>query len=171
MPGLPSKPACIRGSALGLLLAALLLHSASPAWSGSAASPAISRFVEETETAGLQSRFEGEDEFMVGGGVAVFDCDDDGLPETYVSGGVNKSKFYRNRSTRIFTDDGSQLDGGSVHSETIAACDQYGLQGDAFSRVVRGEIALPYGVEDAIANMRVIDALFASEKTGAWVTI
>jgi predicted dehydrogenase len=74
-------------------------------------------------------------------------------------------------STQIFTDDGSQLDGGSVHSETIPACDQYGLQGDAFSRVVRGEIALPYGVEDAIANMRVIDALFASEKTGAWVTI
>ncbi len=100
MRGPPSKPACIRGSALGLLLAALLLHSAPPAWSGSAASPAISRFVEETETAGLQSRFEGEDEFMVGGGVAVFDCDDDGLPETYVSGGVNKSKFYRNRSTR-----------------------------------------------------------------------
>ena len=74
-------------------------------------------------------------------------------------------------STQIFTDDGSQLDGGSVHSETIAACDQYGLQGDAFSRAIRGEIALPYSVEDAIANMRVIDALFASEKTGAWVTI
>jgi predicted dehydrogenase len=74
-------------------------------------------------------------------------------------------------STQIFTDDGSQLDGSSVHSETIAACDQYGLQGDTFSRVVRGEIALPYGVEDAIANMRVIDALFASEKTGAWVAV
>ena len=39
------------------------------------------------------------------------------------------------------------------------------------SRAVRGEIPLPYGVEDAILNMRVIDALFASEKTGAWVTV
>ena len=37
---------------------------------------------------------------MVGGGVAVLDCDDDGLPEIYVTGGVNKAKFYRNRSTR-----------------------------------------------------------------------
>jgi predicted dehydrogenase len=74
-------------------------------------------------------------------------------------------------STQVFTDDGSLLDGQSTNSETIAACDQYTLQGDAFSRAVRGEIALPYGVEDAIANMRVIDALFASEKTGTWVTV
>jgi len=64
------------------------------------APPATPHFVEETETAGLQSRFEGQDEFMVGGGVAVFDCDGDGLPEIYVTGGVNKAKFYRNKSTR-----------------------------------------------------------------------
>lgn len=62
--------------------------------------PAIPRFVEETDSAGLQSRFEGEVEFMVGGGVATFDCDADGLPEVYVTAGVNKAKFYRNGSTR-----------------------------------------------------------------------
>ena len=62
--------------------------------------PAVPRFVEETDTAGLQSRFEGEGEFMVGGGVATFDCDGDGLPEVYVTAGVNKAKFYRNRSVR-----------------------------------------------------------------------
>jgi hypothetical protein len=61
---------------------------------------AIPHFIEETDAAGLQSRFEGQDEFMVGGGVAVFDCDSDGLPEIYVTGGVNKAKFYRNQSTR-----------------------------------------------------------------------
>lgn len=64
------------------------------------ATPAIPHFVEETETAGLQSRFDGEDEYMVGGGVAVFDCDGDGLPELYVTGGVNKTRLYRNRSQR-----------------------------------------------------------------------
>ena len=32
-------------------------------------------------------------------------------------------------------------------------------------------ITLPYGVEDAIANMRVIDALFRSERTGQWEAI
>ena len=62
--------------------------------------PAIPRFVEETELAGLQSRFEGQDEFVVGGGLATFDCDADGLPEVYVTGGVNKAKFHRNRSAR-----------------------------------------------------------------------
>ena len=45
------------------------------------------------------------------------------------------------------------------------------LQGEAFSRAVRGEIALPYGIEDAIANMRAIDALFRSERSGKWERI
>ena len=46
-----------------------------------------------------------------------------------------------------------------------------GLQGDVFSRVVRGELEQTYGVEDAILNMRVIDALFESEKTAGWVSV
>lgn len=74
-------------------------------------------------------------------------------------------------STKVHTDDGRRLDGGSTSSEVVPACDMYTLEVDAFSRAVRGEIPLPYGVEDAILNMRVIDALFASEKTGAWVTV
>lgn len=82
-------------TALGLCCATqIALAQATPA------TPAIPRFVEETETAGLQSRFDGEDEYMVGGGVAVFDCDGDGLPELYVTGGVNKARLYRNRSPR-----------------------------------------------------------------------
>lgn len=100
MPGSRSKAGAAAGRSARVLLAVLLLHGVSPGWTAGSASPAIARFVEEGETAGLQSRFEGEDEFMVGGGVAVFDCDDDGLPEIYVTGGVNKAKFYRNRSTR-----------------------------------------------------------------------
>ena len=60
----------------------------------------VPRFIEETDSAGLQSRFEGDNEFQIGGGVAAFDCDNDGLPEVYVTGGVNKARFYRNRSTR-----------------------------------------------------------------------
>ena len=66
----------------------------------SPAPPPVPRFVEETDTAGLQSRFEGEAEFLVGGGVATFDCDGDGLPEVYVTAGVNRSKFYRNKSAK-----------------------------------------------------------------------
>ena len=65
-----------------------------------AQTPTVPRFVEETDASGFQSRFEGEGEFLVGGGVATFDCDGDGLPEVYVTAGVNRSKFYRNKSTR-----------------------------------------------------------------------
>jgi enediyne biosynthesis protein E4 len=84
---------------LGLLAvcAVALTHLAADA-QAPVPTPAIPRFVEETDTSGLQSRFEGESEFLVGGGVATFDCDGDGLPEVYVTAGVNKAKFYRNRS-------------------------------------------------------------------------
>ena len=73
------------------------------------------------------------------------------------------------KSTDVLTDDGSALDGAGIDTRTIAACDQYGLQGDAFSRAIRTQSPLPWGIDDAVANMRVIDALFASEKSGAWV--
>ena len=95
-----AKASVLKAAAWGVLACqpALIATAAEPV--ALAIAPAIPRFVEETDTAGLQSRFEGEDEFMVGGGVATFDCDGDGLPEVYVTAGVNKAKFYRNRSTR-----------------------------------------------------------------------
>jgi predicted dehydrogenase len=68
-------------------------------------------------------------------------------------------------ATRIFIDDGSTLDGRNVVAERIAPCDQYTLQCEEFSRAVRGEIPLPYGLDDALMNMRVVDALFRSEKS------
>lgn len=38
-------------------------------------------------------------EHFVGGGLAVFDCDDDGLPELLAAGGENPATLLRNRST------------------------------------------------------------------------
>jgi len=70
--------------------------------------------------------------------------------------------------TKVFFDDGRALDGTRMETETLAESDQYMLQGEAFSRAVRGEIELPYGVSDAIQNMRIIDAMFRSDKSGAW---
>jgi predicted dehydrogenase len=71
-------------------------------------------------------------------------------------------------ATRLLIDDCSSLEGAGIVTETIPESDQYQLQGEAFSRAVRGEVTLPYGVEDAIANMRVIDAVFRSEESGRW---
>ena len=70
--------------------------------------------------------------------------------------------------TRISIDDCSLVEGTGIVTETLPECDQYQLQGETFSRAVRGEIELAYGVEDAIANMRVIDALFRSERSARW---
>ena len=72
------------------------------------------------------------------------------------------------RPTRIVVDSGVDLVGGGARVEEFPVCDQYGLQGDAFSRAVLGEAPLEFPIEDAIANMRVIDACFRSAKSGGW---
>jgi predicted dehydrogenase len=74
----------------------------------------------------------------------------------------------RGEETRIFTDDGTALDGRNTVSEVLEPCDQYTLEAESFSRAVRGEIPLPYGVDDAVMNMRITDAIFRSEKTGCF---
>ncbi|MBI1243835.1 MAG: gfo/Idh/MocA family oxidoreductase [Alphaproteobacteria bacterium] len=70
--------------------------------------------------------------------------------------------------SRIIVDDCRDLYGGGARTETFAPCDQYLLQGEAFARAVRGSEKFPYPVEDAIANMRAIDALYRSAETGNW---
>jgi predicted dehydrogenase len=71
---------------------------------------------------------------------------------------------------RILFDTGRDLGGASIEVETFAVCDQYTLQGDAFSRMILGQEQQEFGIEDAVANMRVLDALVASDKAGGWVT-
>ncbi len=68
--------------------------------------------------------------------------------------------------TRLFIDDEQDLSGNTVHMELVAPSNQYTLQCDMFSRAVRGQAELPYGVEDAISNMKIIDALFRSTESG-----
>jgi len=74
-------------------------------------------------------------------------------------------------ATRIFVDDASAPGGASAVAETLAPCNMYTLQGDAFSRAVRREIALPYGLDDAICNMRILDALFKSGRSAQWENV
>jgi predicted dehydrogenase len=74
----------------------------------------------------------------------------------------------KERETRIFIDDGRDVFGGGITTETFPICDQYTLQGDAFSRAIRGAGQVPTTIEDAIKNMAVIEALFRSEKSRNW---
>ncbi len=75
------------------------------------------------------------------------------------------------KTARIFVDDCSQHGGASARLIEVPPVDQYQLQGEAFSRAVRGMEPLAYGVEDAIQNMRILDALQRSEASGAWERI
>jgi predicted dehydrogenase len=75
------------------------------------------------------------------------------------------------RPCRIFIDDGSGLGDASAAAESFAVCDQYAIQGDLFSEAVRGGAPLAFPLEDAVNNMRVIDALFRSAGTGRWETV
>lgn len=69
---------------------------------------------------------------------------------------------------RILVDDGTQLGGAAAEAITLPAVDQYRLQAERFSEAVRGVGAVSVTLEDAIANMSVIDALFRSVTSGRW---
>lgn len=84
--------------ALAALTANALAQPKDTARTAPVATPPVPHFVDETDGAGLQSRFDGEWEYTVGGGVAAFDCDGSGLPSLFVAGGANRSRFFRNRS-------------------------------------------------------------------------
>ena len=51
------------------------------------------------------------------------------------------------------------------------AVDQYRLQFEAFSAAVRSGGPVPTPLDDALANQQVLDALFASARSGGWVEL
>ena len=84
-------PVAIRLTGLALILATGSAAAADP-------SPIAPRFVEETHVSGLNAVYAGAWQYIVGGGVAAFDCAHDGRPAVLVSGGEAKAKFFRNLS-------------------------------------------------------------------------
>lgn len=68
------------------------------------------------------------------------------------------------RPTRIVIGDLS----GAIALEEFPVVDQYTIQGDEFSRAVRGQRDVPVPLEDAIANMAVIEAIFRAADSGRW---
>ncbi len=71
----------------------------------------VPRFVEETAGSGLDHVYTGGQRFMVGGGVAGLDCNDDGLTDLFLAGGEGPAKLLRNTS----------VPGGALSFETLPA--------------------------------------------------
>ena len=58
--------------------------------------------------------------------------------------------------------------GGKVVEIVVDPADQYAIQADRFSEAVLGRQPLPALLSDAMSNMKVIDAVFASTAGGGW---
>jgi predicted dehydrogenase len=72
------------------------------------------------------------------------------------------------RPCRIFVEDAPPGAVPDRHTVEFETCDQYTIQGDLFSRAVLDGVPVPYPLEDSLENMRVIDALFRSGRSGGW---
>lgn len=99
-----------RVSALSSLL--LFLPLAAGAQDGPPPRPVTPNFQEEqADESGVSTVYDGDWEFMVGGGVSTFDCDDDGFPDMLLPGGSGKSVFYHNESRK----------GGAIRFKAMAS--------------------------------------------------
>ncbi|MEJ8308236.1 Gfo/Idh/MocA family protein [Agrobacterium larrymoorei] len=72
------------------------------------------------------------------------------------------------QQTMLIFDDGRDLSGCGREEIVIGPVDQYREQVDAFAEAVLSGTPLETGLDDAIANMKAIDALFRSATSGRW---
>ncbi len=113
------------------------------------------------------------------GGQAIFTCSTQLIPYQRVHFLGTKGRIEieipfnapKDRPTRLFIDETGDIFGGGMVTEEFATADQYTMQGDAFSRAILEDTEVPVPLEDAIANMKVIEAVFRSGETGGRVNV
>lgn len=69
-----------------------------------------------------------------------------------------------------------KLNSGDIFQEnteaiTLKPCDQYRIQAEAFTQSVREKTPVPVSLEDALANTRVLEAIFQSAREGKWIDL
>ncbi|WP_152044692.1 Gfo/Idh/MocA family protein [Aureimonas psammosilenae] len=74
----------------------------------------------------------------------------------------------QNGAVEILVDEGGAVDGSQIRRERIEPCDQYALQAETAGAVFSGQKAAEFPIEDAVANMKALDALFRSGTSGRW---
>lgn len=113
------------------------------------------------------------------GGQAIFTCGTQLIPYQRVHFLGTKGRIEieipfnapKDRPTRLFVDETGDIFGGGTVTEEFPTADQYTIQGDEFSKAVLEGGEVPVPLEDAIANMAVIEAVFRSGETGGWVNV
>jgi predicted dehydrogenase len=69
---------------------------------------------------------------------------------------------------RVFVGDGSDPTGVQAELLTIEPCNQYTIQAERFARAILDDTDVALPLEDSVGNMRVLDALVRSSKSGRW---
>jgi len=104
----------IVASVAALLIAAgafVISAQGSSGSNGPATAAPPPRFVDDAAASGIDHSYTGDFDYFVGGGVAAFDCNDDGRTDLYFAGGSSPAALYRNTSTV----------GGALEFEPVAS--------------------------------------------------
>ena len=72
------------------------------------------------------------------------------------------------RPCRLWLDDGRDVFGGGRQEILLPVCNQYRLQADRFSESILDGSPQPYALEESLANLEVIDAIFRSNESRGW---
>jgi predicted dehydrogenase len=112
------------------------------------------------------------------GGQAIFTCSTQLIPYQRINFLGTKGRIELeipfnapiDRPTRLFIDSTGDLSGSGITTETFPTADQYTMQGNAFAKAVREDTEVPVSLEDSIGNMAVIEAIFNSANSSAWVS-
>jgi len=147
----------------------------------------ISRFFFEAEPTSVSGLIERDPQWQVDrltsavlgfpSGHAVFTCSTQLVPYQTIQILGTKGRIgvevpfnpSPDRGTRLIVDNGVDLWGGGIRIEEQPPCDQYTIQGDLFSRAIRGDGEVPTPLEDSLGNMAAIEAVFESARTGGTI--
>jgi len=113
------------------------------------------------------------------GGQAIFTCSTQLVPYQRVHFLGTKGRIEieipfnapKDRPTRMLIDETGDIFGGGIITEEFPTADQYTIQGDEFSKAVLEGGEVPVPLEDGIANMAVIEAVFRSAEKGGWIDV
>jgi hypothetical protein len=94
------------------------------------------RFVDETEQSGLQHMYTGRSQFFEGGGVAVFDCSDDGDAELFFAGGTSAAALYRNESEQGGALSFTKIGSPELELEAVTGAYPVDIDGDTTTDLV-----------------------------------
>jgi predicted dehydrogenase len=75
------------------------------------------------------------------------------------------------RACRLWVDPSKDVFGAGTEELSFPVIDQYALQAECFSRSIRTGAPYENGLADAMANARVLDAMFRSIERGSWETL